>query len=101
MRCYKSDRFDVTRPVRNVAREKKEMFLTSSDLGGHSLCQGSVLSQLLSEALTHVVIDIVGAQQFLKGLMLKTHKTTVKAKHFSLASNRQKHDRTHDQHDQR
>lgn len=44
------------------------MFLTSSDLGGHSLCQGSVLSQLLSEALTHVVIDIVGAQQFLKSL---------------------------------
>lgn len=44
------------------------MFLTSSDLGGHSLCQGSVLSQLLSEALTHVVIDIIGTQQFLKGL---------------------------------
>lgn len=44
------------------------MLLTSADLGDHSLCQGSVLCQLLSEALTHVVIDIIGTQQLLKGL---------------------------------
>lgn len=44
------------------------MFLTSTDLGDHSLCKGSVLCQLLSKALTHVVINIIGTQQFLKGL---------------------------------
>lgn len=44
------------------------MFLTSTDLGDHSLCQGGVLSQLLSKALTHVVINIIGPQQLLKGL---------------------------------
>lgn len=47
---------------------KPRMLLTSADLGDHSLCQGSVLCQLLSEALTHVVIDIIGTQQLLKGL---------------------------------
>lgn len=44
------------------------MFLTSTDLGDHSLCQGSALCQLLSKALTHVVIDIIGSQQLLEGL---------------------------------
>lgn len=42
--------------------------LTSTDLGDHSLGKGSVLCQLLSEALTHVVINIIGAQKFFKGL---------------------------------
>lgn len=51
----------------DAAAEKKTL-LTSSDLGGHSLCEGGVLGQLLPEALTHVVINIVGTQQFLKGL---------------------------------
>lgn len=44
------------------------MLLTSSDLGSHSLCKGSVLGQLLPEALTHVVINVIGTQQLLKGL---------------------------------
>lgn len=39
---------------------KDKMFLTSTDLGDHSLCQGRVLCQLLSKALTHVVIDVIG-----------------------------------------
>lgn len=45
-----------------------KMLLTSTDLGDHSLCQRGVLCQLLSEALTHVVINIIGPQQLLKGL---------------------------------
>lgn len=44
------------------------MFLTSADLGDNSLCQSDVLCQLLSETLTHVVIDIVGTEQLLEGL---------------------------------
>lgn len=50
------------------AAAENVMLLTSSDLGGHSLCKGSVLGQLLPEALTHVVINIIGPQQLLKGL---------------------------------
>lgn len=46
----------------------ENIFLTSTDLGDYSLCQGGVLCQLLSKALAHVVIDIVGPQQLLKGL---------------------------------
>lgn len=48
--------------------EQKMMFLTAADLGDDPLCQSDVLGQLLSEALTHVVIDIVGTEQLLKGL---------------------------------
>lgn len=44
------------------------MFLTSTDLGDDPLCQSDVLRQLLSETLTHVVIDVVGAEQLLEGL---------------------------------
>lgn len=50
------------------AAAENKMLLTSSDLGGHSLCKGRVLGQLLPEALTHVVINIIGTQQLLKGL---------------------------------
>lgn len=46
----------------------KETFLTSTNLGDHSLCQGSALCQLLPEALTHVVVNIIGPQEFLKSL---------------------------------
>lgn len=60
---------DDTHRGRDVdAAAEKNMLLTSSDLGGHSLRQGGVLGQLLPEALTHVVINIIGTQQFLKGL---------------------------------
>lgn len=48
--------------------EHEKMFLTSTDLGDNPLCQSDVLCQLLSETLTHVVIDIVGTKQLLKGL---------------------------------
>lgn len=48
--------------------EHEEMVLTSTDLGDNSLCQSDILRQLLSEALTHVVIDVVGTEQLLKGL---------------------------------
>lgn len=41
--------------------------LTSADLGGDSVSQGAALSQLLSEALTHVEVDVVGPQQLLEG----------------------------------
>lgn len=44
------------------------MFLTSTNLGDHSLCQGGALCQLLSEALTHVVINIIGPQELLESL---------------------------------
>lgn len=44
------------------------MSLTSTDLGDNPLCQSDVLRQLLSEALTHVVIDVVGTEQLLEGL---------------------------------
>lgn len=44
------------------------MFLTSTNLGDHSLCQGSALCQLLPEALTHVVVNIIGPQELLKSL---------------------------------
>lgn len=46
------------------------MLLTSADLGDNPLCQGDVLCQLLSETLTHVVIDIVGTEQLLEGLRI-------------------------------
>lgn len=49
-----------------------KMLLTSTDLKGHSLRKGSVLGQLLPEALTHVVINIIGTQQLLKGLKNQT-----------------------------
>lgn len=42
--------------------------LTSTDLGDNPLCQSNVLRQLLSETLTHVVIDVVGTEQLLEGL---------------------------------
>lgn len=42
--------------------------LTSTDLGDNPLCQSDVLRQLLPETLTHVVIDVVGAEQLLEGL---------------------------------
>lgn len=45
-----------------------KVLLTSTDLGDHSLCEGSVLCQLLSKALTHVIINIIGTQQLFKGL---------------------------------
>lgn len=44
------------------------MFLTSTDLGDHSVCQGRALCQLFSKTLAHVVINIIGPQQLLKGL---------------------------------
>lgn len=47
---------------------EKKMFLTATDLGDNPLRQSDVLCQLLSETLTHVVIDIVGTEQLLKGL---------------------------------
>lgn len=43
-------------------------FLTSSNLSDDSLSQSSVLSQLLSKALTHVVIDVIGSQELFKSL---------------------------------
>lgn len=42
--------------------------LTSADLGADSLCQGAALCQLFSEALAHVVVNVIGTQQLLKGL---------------------------------
>lgn len=42
--------------------------LTSADLGADSLCQGAALRQLFSEALAHVVVNVIGTQQLLKGL---------------------------------
>lgn len=45
-----------------------EIVLTSTYLGDNSLCQGAALSQLLSEALTHVVIDVVGPQELFESL---------------------------------
>ena len=47
---------------------KEAMTLTSADLGGDPLGQGRALGQLLSEALTHVVVDVVGPQQLLEAL---------------------------------
>lgn len=44
------------------------MVLTAADLGDDPLSQGDVLSQLLPETLTHVVVDVVGTEQLLKGL---------------------------------
>lgn len=44
------------------------MLLTSTNLGDHSLREGAALCQLLSEALTHVVINIIGPQELLKSL---------------------------------
>lgn len=42
--------------------------LTSADLCADPLCQGTTLRQLLSEALAHVVVDVIGSQQLLEGL---------------------------------
>lgn len=42
--------------------------LTSADLRADPLCQGATLRQLLSEALAHVVVNVIGSQQLLKGL---------------------------------
>lgn len=42
--------------------------LTPADLCADPLCQGAALSQLLPEALAHVVVDVVGPQQLLEGL---------------------------------
>ena len=42
--------------------------LTSADLGADPLGQSPALSQLLPEALAHVVVDVVGPQQLLEGL---------------------------------
>lgn len=52
----------------NQQAECEKMFLTATDLGDNPLRQSDVLCQLLSETLTHVVIDIVGTEQLLKGL---------------------------------
>lgn len=42
--------------------------LTAANLGADSLGEGDALRQLVSEALSHVVIDVIGAQQLFKGL---------------------------------
>lgn len=42
--------------------------LTPADLCADSLGQSAALSQLLPEALAHVVVDVVGPQQLLEGL---------------------------------
>lgn len=42
--------------------------LTSADLRADPLCQSATLRQLLSEALAHVVVDVIGSQQLLEGL---------------------------------
>lgn len=42
--------------------------LTPADLCADPLCQGATLRQLLSEALAHVVVDVIGSQQLLEGL---------------------------------
>lgn len=40
--------------------------LTAADLGADSLGQRDALRQLISEALAHVVVNVIGAQQLLK-----------------------------------
>lgn len=42
--------------------------LTAADLGADSLGEGDALRELVSEALSHIVIDVIGAQQLFKGL---------------------------------
>ncbi len=42
--------------------------LTPADLCADSLCQSTALSQLVPEALSHVVVDVVGPEQLLEGL---------------------------------
>lgn len=42
--------------------------LTAADLRADPLCQSTTLCQLLSEALAHVVVNVIGSQQFLEGL---------------------------------
>lgn len=51
-----------------VTSETKTRALTSADLCADSLCQSAALSQLVPEALAHVVVDVVGPQQLLEGL---------------------------------
>lgn len=42
--------------------------LTAADLGADSLGEGDALRELVSEALSHVVINVIGAQELFKGL---------------------------------
>lgn len=42
--------------------------LTATDLGADSLGEGDALRELVSEALSHVVIDVIGTQQLFKSL---------------------------------
>lgn len=42
--------------------------LTAADFGADSLSEWDALGELVSEALSHVVIDVIGAQQLFKGL---------------------------------
>lgn len=37
--------------------------LTSTKLNANPLCEGGTLGKLFSEALTHIVVDIVGPEQ--------------------------------------
>lgn len=65
--CLKKTEESVKTVFLCDGRDRKR-FLTSTDLGNHSMCQGSALCQLFSKALTHVVINIIGSQQLFKGL---------------------------------
>lgn len=69
--CWYKTRSGLAKMVEMLNQQTEcqhNMFLTSIDLGDNPLCQSDVLCQLLSETLTHVVIDIVGTEQLLKGL---------------------------------